>query len=473
MTDADKKAELQELIESLCDVGFSKDTKKIDKWIQRLNKIYANKYRHTYSDIFFKLQEIIANSDSEVLETLGENLDVLKGKIELLIAQNSDDENLKITLAGYKKLADHINLEIGRYNFIKNQFSVTTTSTVPLTTPTTATVDKELEKKFDKLSEDVKNMRPITTQAKKELDRLDSRLESNKISSITTLTIFSAVVLAFSGGLTFEVGMLQGMASASAYRLVFVIALTGFVLFNTIFALLYLVGKLAGKSISTKCRYCSSDPNNSGNCICGEGTCTKELATGSIFCRITHKYCYVLIINIILLLVMYSDFFLWFFNGQASDIRFIISQSIPFIICVMFLLGYLFKRNMYAYRNKLKFKMAVLQKIVAPEEKENKLFTLFAESLSRIFFKEALNYAELYEKQIVGIGYIRALWRLEIFAKEQLLESSKNLAKISFKEHSLNKIKWKRYKKMFKQQFKHKHICKPKEQQLNSFSVDR
>lgn len=28
MNEVDKKAELQELIESLCDVGFSKDTKK-------------------------------------------------------------------------------------------------------------------------------------------------------------------------------------------------------------------------------------------------------------------------------------------------------------------------------------------------------------------------------------------------------------------------------------------------------------
>ncbi len=352
MNEVDKKTELQELIESLCDVGFSKDTKKIDEWIQRLNKIYANKYRHTYSDIFFKLQEIIAKSDSEVLETLGENLDVLKEKIELLVSQNSDDENLKITLSGYKKLADHINLEIGRYNFIKNQFTVATTPATPLTTPIPTTIDNELGDKVYKLADDVKKMRPITTQAQRELDKLDSRLESNKISSITTLTIFSAVVLAFSGGITFEVGMLQGMASASAYRLVFVIALTGFVLFNTIFALLYLVGKLAGKSISTKCRHCSNDPSNSGKCTCGDGTCTKELASGTIFCRILHKYCYVLIINIILLFVMYSDFFLWFFNGQASDIRFIISQTIPLIILVLFLLGRLVKKIVYAYRNK-------------------------------------------------------------------------------------------------------------------------
>ncbi len=94
--------------------------------------------------------------------------------------------------------------------------------------------------------------------------------------------------------------------------------------------------------------------------------------------------------------------------------------------------------------------MAILQKMVAPEEKESNWLTIFVESLSRALFKEAPNYTEMYKKQIEGIGYVRAMWRLRSFAKEQLLESSKLLAKISFKEHRLNKIKWKRYKKLFK-----------------------
>ena len=450
MTDMDKKTELQDLIEDLCDVGFSKDDNKINEWIQKLNKIYANKYRHTYSDIFFKLQEIISKSDSEVLETLGENLDVLKEKIEFFITQNPDDENFKITLSGYKKLADHINLEIGRYNFIKNQFA-TTVSTPSTSITDQVTSNDELKDKINQLSKAVDNMRPITTQAQKELDNLDSRLESNKISSITTLTIFSAVVLAFSGGLTFEVGMLQGMSVASAYRLVFVIALTGFVLFNTIFALLYLVGKLAGKSISMKCRYCSSDNNISGKHTCGEGICTKQLSSASIFCRMIHKYSYVFIINIILLLVMYSDFFLWFFDGQVLDIRFIISQIIPLIILCLFFVSNLIKKKVYEYRSVLKFKVSVLQKIVAPEEKDNSFYALFMENISRMLFKEVPNYLELYKKQIEGKGYLKSLSILDSLAKEQLFENSKNLVEISFSEHSINKIKWKRYKKLFKQ----------------------
>lgn len=186
MNEIDKKVELQELMEALCEVDFSKDGKKIDEWIQKLTKIYANTYRHTYSDIFFKLQEIISKSDSEVLEVLGENLDVLKGKIEFLVDHNKEDENLKTTLSGYKKLADHINLEIGRYNFIKNQL-VATIPVVHSTAPIQA--NNELEDQIDRLAEDINKMRPITIQAQRDLDKLDSRLESNKISSITIYQI--------------------------------------------------------------------------------------------------------------------------------------------------------------------------------------------------------------------------------------------------------------------------------------------
>lgn len=452
MSEEDKKSALQQLIEVLCDVNFSKDLIIINHWIEQLKKIYANKYRHTYADIFFKLQEIIAHHDSEVLEILGENLIVLKEKIETLIVENPDDENLKITLSGYKKLADHINLEIGRYNFIRLQlvndktgkcFEIQTGPTV---------IDKEIECKIDKLEEDIKKMRPIATQAQRELDKLDSRLESNKISSITTLTIFSAVVLAFSGGITFEVGMLQGMASASAYRLVFIVALTGFVLFNTIFALLYLVGKLAGKSISTKCTYCSSDFDDDAKRRCGEGVCTKDLATGSVLCQIIHKYSYVLIINIILLLVMYSDFFLWLFKGQASNIGFILSQTVPLFIAGGGVLGNLILKKNYENRIYLKIRIAFLKNIVEPNE--NNLLTVFAEKLSNLFYKKSFNYVELYKQEIENMKYGKSLRTLKKYAKEQLLQNSENYSRVSYREHRLNKMKWKQYKKLFKEQKK-------------------
>lgn len=247
--------------------------------------------------------------------------------------QNSDDANYQNTATGYKKFSDHIRLEIGRYNFIKSRFTNTTIAGHPNTSndnhPSVA------PEQVQKLERDINAMRPTVAQAQKQLDSLDEKLESNKISSITTLTIFSAVILAFSGGITFESSIFKGMVESSPYRLVFTIALSGFILFNTIFALLYLVGKMAGKRISTKCKYLANDNDNYDQCqSCGDGYCTKECAEVSIACRIFHKYSYVLVVDTVLLYMLYSDFFLWLSKGVFAGSKILsFSRLTDFFLC--------------------------------------------------------------------------------------------------------------------------------------------
>ena len=86
---------------------------------------------------------------------------------------------------------------------------------------------------------------------------------------------------------------------------------TGFILFNTIFALLYLVGKMAGKTISTRCKYLSLEKEGlHASRRCGDGYCQRECSSVNLFCRILHKYSYVVAINFILLWTMYADFVL-------------------------------------------------------------------------------------------------------------------------------------------------------------------
>ena len=81
MDEKEKSAKLDQLIDDMCDKDFSTDDNKTNTWIQILNRIYANGYRHTYSDIFLKIQTIISDDNSETLEILGENLNVLKDLI--------------------------------------------------------------------------------------------------------------------------------------------------------------------------------------------------------------------------------------------------------------------------------------------------------------------------------------------------------------------------------------------------------
>lgn len=60
-----------------------------------------------------------------------------------------------------------------------------------------------------------------------EIDKIDDKLEKNSMSSITTLTIFSAVILAFTGSITFSSGVFTEIRQTSPFRLVFIAALIG------------------------------------------------------------------------------------------------------------------------------------------------------------------------------------------------------------------------------------------------------
>lgn len=223
---------------------------------------------------------------------------------------NNTDTDYRNVEFGYRKFADHIRLEIGRYNFIKSNFLCKQVDEEidPVSEKTSA----ETTSKLLELETAINNMRPTVTKTQKAVERadyllsgLDEKLENNKISSITTLTIFSAVILAFSGGITFEAGIFNGMANSTPYRLVFTIGLTGFILFNTIFALLYLVGKMAGKKISSKCKYLSFENSRHINRVCGDGYCTKGCSEVTFSCKMLHKYSYVFAINIFIIYILY------------------------------------------------------------------------------------------------------------------------------------------------------------------------
>lgn len=452
MTDKEKTGELLNLIDALCDVSFAKEQNNIDGWVSKLNKVYSNEYRHTYSDIFFKIQQIMSDtlsnndaSDTEVLEVLGENLNVLGNRIDELAAQNSDDANYKNTVSGYKKFSDHIRLEIGRYNFIKSRFTGTAADgNSGKAMDKHSAIDTE---RILKLERAVDATRPIVAQAQKQLDSLDEKLESNKISSITTLTIFSAVILAFSGGITFESGIFQGMVASTSYRLVFTIALSGFILFNTIFALLYLVGKMAGKRISTKCKYMVNADDNYNQCqSCGDGYCTKECAEVSIACRIFRKYSYVLAIDAILLYVLYTDFFLWYSKGVLLSPAFYLPQIFLILIIIASYCVHRVRKNRRLKRIKMHYKVAILTDILEPKASMASALIRLGEIISKSFYGSPSRSAKDSFLDTVKARQLNkddALNYLDEFIDEYLIADCRTSISVSIREHRINCKKWK------------------------------
>lgn len=429
MTDEEKTGELLHLIEELCDSNSLKGTNSIDKYILKLRDIYADNYRHSYYKISCKLQEIIRESaQSEVLEALGENLNVLGNQINEFVAKHNNDPTYEDLVRGYNKLSDHISLETSRYNFIKvqvqSEFQNYTNSKSGVSEPNSAQIQK--------LQNDFESTRNLAGEAKKQLDNLDNKLESNKISSITTLTIFSAVVLAFSGGITFESGIFKGMVESSPYRLVFTIALSGFILFNTIFVLLYLVGKMAGKQISTRCRYLVPNDGNCKHCqSCGDGRCTKDCAEVSIACRILHKYSYVFVVNVVLLYVMYSDFFLWLSKGDLLSPVFYLSQGFLALLIVLSIIVHCVHKHKCLERIKLHYKVEILCGII---EKGTSGKASPPKSATGCFLNKICG-KELNKKDDV-------LRYLDEFVDEYLADNCRSSILVTKQEHYVNCKKW-------------------------------
>ena len=466
MTNAEKTQKLLDLIEELRSPSYSKNTNRLNEWINVLHDVYVDGYRHSYADLFYELQKVFS-SDPDVSECLGENLNVLQNKLQDIAAQESTEGEYSCVVEGFKKFADHIRLEIGRYNFIRSQFAQHQQGISGSSdgSKSSGQSSDDVQVRLSNLQEDLNKIRPIAIQAQKGLDNLDAKLENNKISSLTTLTIFSAVVLAFSGGITFEAGMLQGMASASPYRLVFSTALSGFILFNTLFVLLYLVAKLTGKRISSRCKFIKNDKTMQVNCqVCGDGYCSKAFHSVSVPCKMFHKYGYVFAINTVLLYILSADYFLWQFRKGETKWVLVFCLTIPILI---FLSLWLMREIRYRIRKKrtiLSVRNRLVEKLLGKSMPSNFVSQAIANIVTSAFGNSSPSIEKQYKDEVIEQlkhkkgkrSYTRAMRLTNLFIEKNMLASDERKTVIDREQHRRNKLLWKQQKREFREYlFKH------------------
>lgn len=88
--------------------------------------------------------------------------------------------------------------------------------------------------------------RSVEEEVKKSKEENQKEIKAFQKEYIAILSIFSAVVLAFSGGLTFSSSVLENVSEVSMYRLVFIALLIGFVLLNLFFGLFHYIRDILG-----------------------------------------------------------------------------------------------------------------------------------------------------------------------------------------------------------------------------------
>lgn len=243
----------------------------------KLKTLYTDDFRHNYSQFFPMIVEISQEDNNYSLEYLSINLDAVRAIVEE--SYLNGEQEFTALYSPLSKLSDHINLEIGRYNYyFQNEQKLL-----------------DLERKNLKLQD---KLNKATTA----LEKAQEKVSTMQTELISVLSIFAAIVLAFSGSISFLGNALSGMAQVTVFKAAFFVLLCGFVILNLIFVMMYIVGKITGRSIYARCKT-------------EECTCRKD---GSPTCnglkRLRRRLPYVYWINVTLIILMIVDIILWCCN---------------------------------------------------------------------------------------------------------------------------------------------------------------
>lgn len=194
------------LVETIEDV----QPEKKKEYYEEMAAVYTDGFRHRYSEISAFLEKKSPDTYASLeiwLKALIEYGESIASPVAIRI----------------KKLEDHVELETIRLDRMK---------AVQLYGKESRRIKEEIEK--------------LSQETIKTAQKTKNKVEKIQEQSISILSIFSAVVLAFMGGISFSSRILESMSEVSMFRLAVTILLLGFVLINTVFILLRVILWVSG-----------------------------------------------------------------------------------------------------------------------------------------------------------------------------------------------------------------------------------
>lgn len=249
---------ISELLDDLQEIPEG-DQDKLNAWCDSLCKFYELNIRHSYADI----TEYIISHDGGV-EYAEKILPVLEKMRESL----KQEKNAVQSNVG--KLIDHIRLEIFRIKYIdETLFQNVTRKFIELNNEQLDTFSSlhsmmqnelaELEQKNHEIKQAIEKNKANQMEIDQQLQVLKqtasdaaNKVENAQNEIIAILGIFVAVVLAFVSGIAFSTSVLQNIANASIYKILFVSCGIVLVLTNLIYMLLRFVLEIQGKDTESR-----------------------------------------------------------------------------------------------------------------------------------------------------------------------------------------------------------------------------
>lgn len=211
MEDADLKLKIlkQEALRKIIWEFSEKFIEDLTEYIELVELIYNDEFRHSYSDITAILIKL-NKENPQALEQISYNFSSLVDEFP--------KEDFPDAYKSLNKLYDHIVLEQIRL--------------------------KEVYGESKEIAEHAKDLSDKATISLEKADELVEETTAVKTEVITVLGIFAAILLAFVGGLTFSTSVLANLHQVSVYRIIIAILLIGLVLINILYGLFYYVDRL-------------------------------------------------------------------------------------------------------------------------------------------------------------------------------------------------------------------------------------
>jgi hypothetical protein len=188
--------------------------------------VYSDGFRHLYSGIFTAIHDLNdGDPEGYNVAVLANNMQILRGLARdecLKIKDENAPEHLEHAEQLYGnilKLSDHISLEQWRHS------------------------------EFEERNEEIRMVKEHADQIVRDAEERVSHLQTQLV---VILGVFAAIVIAFSGGLTFIGQSLSGIDDAPVFKSTFVVALCGVVIFNMIALLMQYIAGIIGKDIGPK-----------------------------------------------------------------------------------------------------------------------------------------------------------------------------------------------------------------------------
>ena len=283
---------LNEFLQICCSDDLEEMSEQLQNAVQILKKKYENKYRHRYSAIAALLKRSpYSDYSSDQFDMLRSNMEYIENNFDILgFTEEARESSIK--------LFDHLILEVDRINNIDrrieqiqaqekknvealaalNDYKFDVTHLLEIThkliNDNSSIREKtdELEAKQHTLSEQYDKYDDKLKSAREELNRIGSRIEGFNTQSITILSIFTAIVFAFTGGFTMlgnAFSNISGISRNESIMLISIVIIVGCILLDVIYFLLVFIGKMSNIPFSGNCNLdCTNckKKNKKGNC---------------------------------------------------------------------------------------------------------------------------------------------------------------------------------------------------------------